>query len=634
MPETENTTGGARETAPNGATGRRGPVARHALAIAAVSLTLHLVFVFETADQPWFWNPIIDADEYDQAARTLFQTTDEPAAPYWHPPLYVYVLGVIYAASGGRILAAKLVQSLIGVGTCLLTWSIGRRVFGERVGFIGGLLVAVWGPMIFFDAELLAAGLTAFLNMLSLRLVLWAAEEPVARRWLICGVSIGLAALAMPNVVLCLAALLAWLAVRAARRRTRLDAAGPLLCLAGTVVAIAPVTIRNYVVSGEFIPISVNGGINFYVGNNPEAPRTIAYRPGRQWEQLRLEPQLHGITSPREADAYFYRKAFAYVRDDPAGFLGGLLRKAVLLVNARETPRNVDIYLFREDSTVLRAVLRRAGPIGVPFGIVVPFAVLGGIVAVRRDRRSWVLLGYAAGYGTSIAFVFVAARYRLAVVPVIALFGASGALWLIETARAARWRRLSTGLAVVALATAAVNWPMEAPTDDVNFRAELHHFLGMRAMRDGDDATAERELRGSVALDPDFAAARASLGNLLLQRGQIAGAEAQLRRAIELDPRFPHAYHSLGVAMMLQKRWAEAETLFRTALDILPLRHDARYQLGVALVRQGKPAAAAEQFRIGLELGAPRDEFEKALERVKSGAVRQAASAPGESNRR
>ena len=49
----------------------------------------------------------------------------------------------------------------------------------------------------------------------------------------------------------------------------RLPAA--LILVAGVALAIAPATLRNYLVEGEIIPISSQAGITFYQGNNEKA---------------------------------------------------------------------------------------------------------------------------------------------------------------------------------------------------------------------------------------------------------------------------------------------------------------------------------------------------------------------------
>ena len=62
----------------------------------------------------------------------------------------------------------KIVQALLGIGTCLLTWSIARRLLSARAALLAGIIVAYWGPLLFFSAQLLPTALIVFLFMASL----------------------------------------------------------------------------------------------------------------------------------------------------------------------------------------------------------------------------------------------------------------------------------------------------------------------------------------------------------------------------------------------------------------------------------------------------------------------------------
>jgi hypothetical protein len=44
----------------------------------------------------------------------------------------------------------------------------------------------------------------------------------------------------------------------------------------------------------DHVIVSYNGGINFWIGNNPDSERTVAIRPGRSWDALDKELRLAG----------------------------------------------------------------------------------------------------------------------------------------------------------------------------------------------------------------------------------------------------------------------------------------------------------------------------------------------------
>lgn len=65
----------------------------------------------------------------------------------------------MYTFTGPSVLVIKALQALLGSITCVLTAGLGRRVVGPRAGLWAGLMAALYGPLIFYEAaELLAAG--------------------------------------------------------------------------------------------------------------------------------------------------------------------------------------------------------------------------------------------------------------------------------------------------------------------------------------------------------------------------------------------------------------------------------------------------------------------------------------------
>lgn len=89
-------------------------------------------------------------------------------------------------------------------------------------------------------------------------------------------------------------------------------------------VIIAPWTLRNAVVTGSFIPIAANGGMNLYIGNNAE---------GIEWSyQIYDSKTLNEIqqkgSSESGIDKEFYKRSFEYIRAEPSHFVSRFLSKA------------------------------------------------------------------------------------------------------------------------------------------------------------------------------------------------------------------------------------------------------------------------------------------------------------------
>lgn len=154
------------------------------------------------------------------------------------------------------------------------------------------------------------------------------------------------------------------------------------------MVAIAPVTIRNAALGGEFVLISTNGGINFFIGNNAHADETVAIRPGEHWKRLAREAIDSGARTHAGKSRLFFDRAPDWAREHPLDFLAGLGRKAIRVISAREIPRNVDVYVHREDSALLSLLVWRVGSVGFPMALLTPLAVVGMCIGRPKTYES------------------------------------------------------------------------------------------------------------------------------------------------------------------------------------------------------------------------------------------------------
>lgn len=314
----------------------------------------------------------------------------------------------------------RLVQAVLGATTAALTSAIGIRLFGMTAGLVAGLAVAFYGPLIYFDGELLAPSLGICLQMATVYCAVRARTEPGRGGWLAAGLLSGLAAAVNALAIV----MLPVLAVAARRRAAWL--------LGGATVALAPVTLRNWVQGGEFVLISSNGGINLYLGNNPRYEATVDMRPGRDWQALVRAPRLHGVAGAGPASRFFVTRVAGYARTDPAGFVALQVHKLRSLVAGHEIPRNQEIYPARRWSPVLRVLLWKVPGLAFPFGVLLPLAAVGLVAAARRAPMLVALVGV---FGLVVVAFFVTARYRAPLVPLLALFAAEGVRWAVVEAR-------------------------------------------------------------------------------------------------------------------------------------------------------------------------------------------------------
>ncbi len=523
------------------------------LAIAGLALAVRLVILWQSQANPTFAAPIIDSARYDQLARQLVAGVDPGAELYWQPPAYPLLLAGVYALTGGSMLAAKLLQALVGAATALLAWSLGRRLLGVAGGAVAGLGVALYGPLVYFEGELLAEGWAAMLAPALVLALLGVAERGGRLRGLGAGLLLGLCWLTRPTFApVCLAGL-AWLAYRRWRLRPRRAALLPVgLAALAFGVVLGALALHSARTLGRPALLPLSGGLNLHLGNQPDLCRGLALRPGAGWDALVHEAEAAGAgQDPFAQQAHFADRAWDFAASDPLGFAFGLGAKALRLVSGRELPRNTEVYTAAGFAPLLGALTWKVGGFGFPFGLLLPLAAVGLVFfRPRFPGPVWLLLGL---WSAALVWVLVADRYRVVLVPVLATPAAAGALLLLERARRRGWRLLAAPVALL-LGVAALGWaPGPFCEEQGPFEAELYLGAGAYHQSHGRPQEAVAAYRRALVLQPDFLEARANLagldsqlGRLALQRKDTAAAEAHLAEAVELGQADPATLNDLA----------------------------------------------------------------------------------------
>ena len=556
--------------------------------VLGVALLVRLVHVFQIDASPLFGWPVVDGKTYVEQAAAFAggNWLGVGEGPYWQAPLYTWFLGLTAGVFGDSFFyAARVLQAVMGALTCWFAFDLGRRLFRVEVGLVAGLITALYGPLIYFDAELLPAGLAVFLDMAALYLLMRALEQPEPKRFFQAGVVFGLSALAVATVLTFVAAAVVWVVWKTRQAtdgwRPALRRAG--VFAAGVAVVIAPVTLRNYTVGGDSVLISWNGGVNYFIGNNAEYDRTVAVRPGWEWADLVTLPDRADITRPSAKSSFFFDRAQEYITSDPVAWLSLQSKKTAEFWRGDEMGRNQPIYYWRSYSPVLALSLWKRG-LAFPFGLLAPLAVLGIALAVRKQEARLPLL-FVLVYSTSVIAFFPAARYRIPVLPVLAVFAAWGTTWLYQEVRARRAKTMGAGFAALAALMLAANTGL--PPMDKDGNADVHYNLGDAYMHAGRLDLAQASFTHVLELDPEYWEARFNIGTIRGMMGDTGGALVILQEVAEAQPGRTEVWLNLATAYLGIYQVDAAKNAFEKALSTDPRHHDTYVQLLALLVREG-----------------------------------------------
>ncbi|UCD18183.1 MAG: tetratricopeptide repeat protein, partial [Candidatus Zixiibacteriota bacterium] len=534
---------------------------------------------------------------------------------YFRGPLYPYLLAFLLKITGGSLFWIRLLQAVIGSGSAVLIFLLGGRMFSLQVGLIAGLAYAAYGTIIFYETMLLIPVLFIFLNLLAVFLLLRFEGSENWRHWLLAGLMVGLSAIARPNILLLAPIFMLWMYFTFGKIKAhkRLVYAG--IYLVGILIPVFSVTVRNYAVTGEAVLISSQGGVNLYIGNNPDTEGLTMLMPevaldeSLPWTEFTAATRKaaerevgHPLTAAEES-AFWTGKALRFIISNPGRFITITFKKTVYFLLGFENSDQTDIYYSRTFSSLLSILLWKS-PISFPFGLVLPMAAVGMILCWRRRRELTLFYLFIVGYIPTVVLFLVTARHRLPVVPFLLLFAGAGTLALIKYARTKDWRKFTGYLALVFILMILGN----RTYFDIGFEntAQIHFNLALTYERQGDLIKAEHEYKQALEANPGSRAALNNLGYVQYRLGKLNDAMLNFQTAIRTDPEFADAYNNLGLVYEAQENLTHARRMYQRAIELDPNLYTAYINLGDVSLAEND-FAEAEQFYIqGRELDTSR----------------------------
>jgi len=571
--------------------------------VAALAVAVRWVYLLELASHPGFTVPMVDEKWHWEWAREIIHTSFFGQGTWFRAPLYPYVLAFLAFVTGESVFWAKFLQLLITGGTAFFLVGLGERLFSRPVGLLAGVVYAVYGTALYYESMFLISVVFLFFLVWGIyRLVAFRASERW-RSWLLTGAVFGLAAISRPNVLLVIPLFLLWVFYVSPRRQrflTRLRR--PIILLAGLLIVILPVTVRNLLVTGDFILISSQGGVNLYLGNNPLANGLsmqmgeVELTEGLTWD--RFAPAAHEAAerlagrrlSESESSDFWTRRSLQFIKDNPAAFAGLVWRKTVYLVSGFENSDNSDIY-YERGKSFLYSLLLWDGPIDFPFGLLLPLTLAGLYLRRRETDRLAPLYLFLIGYIPTIVLFLVTARHRLPLVPFMIILAAAGLVKAVELTRRRRLKELAVAGVIFLVPLVLCNrlWYDEGGRNEF----QVHFNEGIKYEHLGDYAAAEREY---LAADRSFggsAALLTNLGRVQHQLGKLDEADRAYRRALGLDPTFYRALNNLGLLVGERGNLDSSLVLFVAARQHYDSMLARTNELGLIYMNIGK---GLEQF--------------------------------------
>jgi len=242
------------------------------LIVIAATILVRWIYLLELSFQPGFTAPMVDERWHWLWAGEIIEQSFWGEGAWFRAPLYLYFLALLKWITGESIFWSKFLQILVSGGTAFLLYRLAQGLFGRTTAVVAGLTYALYAPLVFYETMYLFPVLFLFFLVWGMERLVSCRDSLSPIKWLTIGLIFGLAAITRPNILIVMPVLALWLWRPQIRKLGWVTALKrPAAMAVGVILVILPVTVRNLMVTDEFVLISSQGGINFYLGNNEVA---------------------------------------------------------------------------------------------------------------------------------------------------------------------------------------------------------------------------------------------------------------------------------------------------------------------------------------------------------------------------
>lgn len=569
--------------------------------IFIIAVTARLLVAMELSHTPLFDIYVGDSLYYHEWALRLVAGEDSRTV-FFQAPLYPYFLGALYRIFSPDPWTPRIAQAILAGTGCVLLSLSAFRLFGQRAGWMAGLLAALYTPSLFYDLLVHKSGIALFLGSL---IIFFVTRFLAGNRTVLTTIAIGsitaLAAMAIEHYLMVLPVMGAWMLMYpkvAWQQRIR----WVFGLLIGVSLIQIPVIARNYWVAQDPVFSSASAGMNFWIGNGKGANghyREISSNLGNikfeQNDSIRIASNaLNRQVSSSEASRWWFNRAFREIAAQPVAWLKVMAQKAGLVLSDSEWPDEEAYGAYVPESRILSAfsgILR--------FGLLLPLFVIGAIALwnMKEESRPIITASIAILGGVMLFFVF--GRYRYAAMPFMFVVAGSGAAILSSMiVWKARWKLLGvTGMAAGAIAFLPLDTRYNGSFNYYYLVGEQAYFLNRF------DLAKDMMLRTIPEAPVWWAAPYNLLARVYWKTREWELAEANMRRVIALQPGFPEAYGFLGRILVkdgdarnsrgdiegANRSYAEARDALKNAISLYRYNEDTRYLLGSLMEKTATP---------------------------------------------
>jgi 4-amino-4-deoxy-L-arabinose transferase-like glycosyltransferase len=392
--------------------------------IVAVALAASLAMVFGVFSHQGLVANYGDPYQYGEIARGFVQhgfiTLTRRAAS-----LYPELIALVYRF-GGNDSAVVLLQCFLHAGTCLLVFSLARRLYNARTALLAGLFCALHPMLLRYVPDLHMETLLTFACMLTVWSAVRFHDRPTLANGVLLG-AVGMATVLTKGVILPYLVLFGFISFVMALRRASAKAVIAVMAMFVTMaLLLAPWTYRNYqVTDGRFVLLTPGASDSFLRGY-------IFTR----WEFATLQKPPY--TDAENASNAWFRKiaqdaGTVWEADEVVDEANNArVAKQMIVTHPLGTFRKVFVGLFTfwYEMTTLKNSLVPASLALIGWAL----AIVGLGRAHREGRPSWLIWLPIVVMNVFVALLIPLGRYSVPIIPCLMILAAFGVDTLLSRA--------------------------------------------------------------------------------------------------------------------------------------------------------------------------------------------------------
>ena len=589
--------------------------------IIAAGFILRLLFIIETQNSPFIQHLFSDSKIYNDWAKEIVSSGNWFGSNvFFMSPFYPYFIAVFYKIFGESVLLIRIIQVLISSINIFIIYLIGRELFNKTIGYAAAVIAAFYSMFIFYSGLLLSETIQIFTVSVLVYYLITTIQKKLEKDWFWVGLLLGICAIIRANILLFILFLIAWFVFKIYSKEYQGNyiKKSLIFLILGTSIPIIPVTLNNYLAANDFVLITSNGGINFYLGNNSNsqgvfsAPAEFDFyndMSGQKYAEKILNKKL----KPSEASSYWYDRGFTFIEDKPFKAVELFLTKVFLFFGSGDNPQSsvMDKGFYKDNySKILQLPL-------FGFAFISYLAIPGLILSGEDKKKLMIIYLFILSYTIATVIFFVNGRYRLALTPLLIVFAAFTILKIYDFFRSRSVNKLiRPGLLILSF---ILVYTFIIPKPEFN-NYDAYQNLGIIEYGEKDYNKAIMDYNKSLALRDNYLT-YVDLGNAYAAKKDYRSALAAYQKSINRNPGYTLAYFNIGLVHSETGNYPLAAKAYLKAIELDPAFAEAVRNLAIVYYIKENYTESLKYFEKYLMLSrdeAAKSSVRKDIENIKS----------------